>query len=214
MNSVIGKCATVSQGWIDDARGAPPEPWTTWAGTDYDTGKACLWRSIGNHPQRKVELGESPEGCPFIASYVYSLARVRLWEWMEIAGRENIFYVDTDGMYTSSRGFELLSQRGCIQDGAMGGLRLLGVYPWLVVHGIKAYETDARRVICGLPKQGATLQAGAYEFWCAETIGNTVREKPHGRAPAARLQRYTAQQSRPYRHGVVLPSGAVRPIEI
>lgn len=214
MNSAIGKCAAHGWCWTADERGAPPADWCSWYAPDYDSGEMTRWRAIGWQPQRREDTGEHPESCPQLAAWVYSLGRAKLWEWMECAGLENVLYVDTDCLYTTERGYLRLVNAKHVESGSLGKLRLQYVHSWILIHGIKDYETPAGRTCSGVPTRAIRLDDGGYSWWCPETIPDTIRERPTGRAPLPRLNALHRSERTAYTHGTVMADGRVRPLEV
>lgn len=214
MNSAIGKCAAHGWSWTADDRGAPPADWCTWYAPDYDTGELVRWRAIGWQPQRREHTGEHPESCPQLAAWVYSLGRVKLWEWITIAGLENVHYVDTDCVYCTEEGYRRLVGAQCVSEGTLGALRLQYIHSWMVIHGIKDYETPQGRVCSGVPTRAVRLDDGGYSWWCPETIPDTIRQRPEGRAPLPVLNALHRSERTAYTHGTVMPDGRVRPLEV
>jgi hypothetical protein len=209
MNSLVGKWAAHSRAWTDDARGLPPDAWSSWYVRDAVSGALERWRSVGWHVQR-LEVGGQPEDAtPALAAWTYSVGRMRLWDWMEEAGREDVVYVDSDSVMCTAEGATRLHRSGEVRPGQLGALRLQGVYKLVRIGGIKDYAADAIRVQAGTPTAGTIERQGVVQWWRNSTVGESVSE---GHAPDATARLVTVPVCRPYRHGVVDGSGRVSPL--
>lgn len=78
---------------------------------DHDTGEWYTIKRYGGIASREVE-GNTPleregfDSFPAIAAHVTSGARIRLWEYIETAGLENVYYCDTDSIFTNKVGHD------------------------------------------------------------------------------------------------------------
>lgn len=59
-----------------------------------------------------------------IASHVTSYARILLYNLINIAGKENHYYNDTDSLYCNIQGFKNLEKKGLIDDKKLGALAI------------------------------------------------------------------------------------------
>ena len=48
-------------------------------------------------------ISKSPYICPYISSYITSIARNELYKWLELAGFDKVYYCDTDSIITTTR---------------------------------------------------------------------------------------------------------------
>lgn len=211
MNGLFGKFSQAGLQWTDREYGGPVEPFALWYGINPDTGEPCRWRSIAGNKQFEESRGTVPDYAPAITAWVNSLGRVRLLQWIEIAGWENVYYVDTDSLWTNSRGRESLDRAGEIRSGEMGFLSDKGCYPWVEFIGHKHYRTPDRYVCAGLPKWDGYMDNSGYRFWSPERIGESIRRRQE---PGRRVLLRTATGPGEYRHGVTGRDGTVNPIRI
>jgi hypothetical protein len=107
--SIVGKFAQGGRHWAPAPDVPAEKPYGPWYDRKED-GTYDLMRAIGWRSQRMVDHGESADSCPAIAAWIYAEARVRLWHLVQIAGRENVFYVDTDALMVNRDGLENLQQ--------------------------------------------------------------------------------------------------------
>ncbi len=72
-----------------------------------------------------------------IASHVTAQARLQLWSYIQQAGREHVYYVDTDSLIVDAEGFANLSS--FIDPGRLGYLKLEGEASRIVINAPKDY---------------------------------------------------------------------------
>jgi hypothetical protein len=85
----------------------------------------------------KVE-DEAYNAFPAIAAHVTAYARMKLSSYIEIAGREHVFYCDTDSLIVDSTGYERLKK--VIDPSRLGMLKLEGMSDTVTVYGRKDYK--------------------------------------------------------------------------
>lgn len=208
MNSLIGKLAAWDWGWESAPGEVPPGPWAVWYGFEPGSRNVCRYRSIGWHTQWERCRGEAHDSMPALAAWICSVARVRLWNWMEIAGRDNVYYCDTDSLFVSKLGRDRLLASGQLNAGRMGSLRDVACHDWCDFSGIKYYRTPKGLVCAGVSNHWLQQTENGYRYWSPEKVVDSVA---HAHAPDARLLPYTVPLERPYRHGIVHNDGRITP---
>lgn len=188
MNGVIGKFAQKGRFWANAPDLISPMPYGTWY-RNTSPGKFECCRSVAWTAQRLVDRGESADSCPAIAAWVYSEARVRLWRLIEKAGRENIYYVDTDSLFCNASGGRNLAANPSVEHGTIGGLRDVDGFDVLQLFGVKDYMHGGKRV-----------KAGPSGYKPADILAKAGEAKP--------------PKPKSYRHGVVSEQGRVSPWEV
>jgi DNA polymerase elongation subunit (family B) len=111
------------------------------AGTDYVFDQ---WEYFGR-VFSSIRAGEKPYSCPSIAGAITAYGRMYLWELMSYAGKENVYYCDTDSLITNSRGLQNLS--AYLGETALGKLKIVEQGRSLSIHAPKDFSLDlhARR---------------------------------------------------------------------
>jgi hypothetical protein len=108
------------------------------------THKVRHLKVFGGGVFERVDLGdgesESENSFPAIATHVTAYGRMLLWSYIEIAGRENIDYMDTDSLFLNQEGFERLERAGVIDNERLGALKLEKVVKDCVIRGCKDYQ--------------------------------------------------------------------------
>src|SRR5258708_3747056 len=80
------------------------------------------WDWYGKH-YHVLQIGEKPHAFPAIAGAITAYGRMYLWEMMNNAGRQNVFYVDTDSLVVNNAGYDAL--HGQVDPALLGGLKLV-----------------------------------------------------------------------------------------
>jgi len=75
-----------------------------------------------------------------IPSFVTSYARAYMWKLMKIAGLENLFYMDTDSLFTTYEGYKRLEEKGFIDNRKLGYLKNEGIFDAIEVRTLKDYS--------------------------------------------------------------------------
>lgn len=92
---------------------------------------------------------------PAIAGCITARARMLLWEYMNLAGLDNVYYVDTDSIVTDFEGYSRLLPH--TDDYELGKLALEKTTDYMKINGAKDYTWDKSRVVKGVPKKAEWL---------------------------------------------------------
>lgn len=108
---------------------------------------------------------ESPNSTPMVMSAIMAAARVRLWNAMQAAGLEHIYYVDTDGLIIDAAGSKNLDS--AIHEGRLPGLRRKAIYSGGIFRAPRNIDLGEYRRVSGAPKRAERLAHGIYrgEVW-------------------------------------------------
>ena len=141
LNALPGKFGEPGRRWV----GCPPrterEQYSEWIEPGPD-GKPARHRNIAGYEQREEVTGESYWSMPAVSAFICSAARVRLLEILRCAGRENVWYCDTDGILCNGLAREKLLSGGFIRENTVGYLRTVGVYSRVHIYGVRHYTYD------------------------------------------------------------------------
>jgi DNA polymerase type B, organellar and viral len=210
MNALIGKFAEPGRRWVPCPfmPGAGPYGKFTCVGPD---GSEQLYRNVAGWTQRQEEHQESYWSIPAITAWVTAAGRCRLWDYLETAGRETVWYVDTDSLVCNTHGYDRLLRSGFIREGEVGHLRTVGRYSRATIYGIRHYVLDDT-VKCAGPRRGTIRpDESRPEYW--DRI-QADAEVSMGLRPGTLSRRKRAAGREPYRHGVVGDDGCITPFEI
>lgn len=97
---------------------------------------------------RNYHTGLSTYAFPAIAGAITSFGRMALWRYSVEAGRENIFYSDTDSLFSNQTGYERLAS--LIQPNSIGMLELKETSENLIIYGNKDYVFSGKSTHKGI----------------------------------------------------------------
>lgn len=117
-----------------------------------------------NKLYREYSNGESAYSFPAIAGAITARARMMLWKMMKQAGLENVYYCDTDSIYTNESGYKNLLS--LCHESELGMLKLEEELSLMVINGAKDYIKDGKRVVKGVPKNAE---------WATDDISISLR---------------------------------------
>lgn len=151
--------------------------------------------------------GEGRESMPGVAAAVAGYGRARLWQLMNRAGLENVFYVDTDSLLVNARGFARL--RGEIDTARLGKLKVVAESCDVEIRDIKDYRMGAERKRKGIKYSAVELSTDFFEQVRFDTFKENVRA---GRVDAVETHTEHIQLLHHYDKGLVGKDGTVTPI--
>jgi hypothetical protein len=186
MNSLYGKFGQTGRVW-ETVRRTDDLDVKVWDEFDLETKTLYSWRQFGGVVQCKAKDIESYESFPAIAAHVTAYARDLLWSYFQKAGRENVFYCDTDSLFVNEMGKRRLTS--VCDETALGKLKLDKSFTWLSIHGLKDYDSD-KGIVC----KGVKAKAK----WIDK---DTVEQEEWKKVPT-------------YDKGTVTPSGWVEPLSL
>jgi hypothetical protein len=171
LNSLYGKFGQRSDHWeeIDTADPARIDQYTVY---EYQTKTSTTFRVFGGKVFEKAKAKteeeavdlESYNSFPAIAAHVTAYARMMLWEYIQVAGRENVYYCDTDSLFVNDEGYQHLWFADLLDNGVLGKLKLED-YGELTLYGCKDYVFKSERTakvsekIKGVSKNAVRLSA-------------------------------------------------------
>lgn len=211
LNSLAGRFAQRGSRWVDRPEITTTVPWGSFWFQNDPTERPRYCRSIAWRAQERVPQGEAALSFPAITACIQAQARVRLAAWLGIAGEREVYYVDTDSLFTSSWGAAQLTAARVVNQDRLGCLRLVATYPWVRFAGLKNYWTGERRVRAGLPTDGVQLHAGKGYWFQPATLEQSLAQPPQGRQL---WQRRCCPLTSPFRHGTITKNGWVKPVQL
>jgi len=208
MNSLYGKFGQRGMVWADIGP-AVDDAIKTWTEVDRVEGITYRMRQFGGVLQQREERPESTHSHPAIAAHVTASARRYLWNLMMQAGAENVIYCDTDSVYVTRAGSDRLQPQ--VNPSKLGALKCEGVSDWIVVEGLKDYETPSTKKVKGVRSKAVWVDNNTViqEQW-SSLVGLLRR----GSLEAPVTRTITKILRREYTKGHVLSSGQVRPHQV
>lgn len=208
MNSLYGKFAQRGDVW-ETVAATESTDIRIWKEVDADTGIIRSYRQFAGVVQEKSGERESLESHPAIAAHVTAYARTQLWNLMMTAENQNVFYCDTDSLFVNGSGRTKL--RHFIDASTLGALKEECVHQWVVIRGLKDYETPIGSKTKGAKASAKWLETNVLEQEQWSSLPGLIRSGDV-RAPTTKVVRKTLR--RIYDKGVVSLSGVVSPLTV
>lgn len=209
MNSLYGKFGQKSDK-VEYENQIPEEDYTIVR--HYSEPEACWYKiiTIGTLEKMvKEKCVEAFHAFPAISAHVTDYARLYLWELMNVAGLDNVYYTDTDSLYVNHAGYVKL--KPYIDKIELGKLKLETKVNYFKIHGPKDYVLGNKVVIKGIPKSAKKLSETVYE---CDLFPGLKRDLQKGMNEHYCIEKRTKHLQRDYNKGVVLPDGKVIPFSL
>lgn len=202
LNSLSGKFAQHGRYWVDVPGKVALERWGGWGGgpppqsileqfgepgtvqdeTDNKrTGKQRFnYRGIAGHVQVLLDDMEPRHAFPLVSAYISSYAREFMYAILCSLPPRSAFYMATDSLLLSKRGYRALCRRGLVDDERLGAFRLVSVYSSLEIKGSNNYVADGKLVCAGLEGKASNGmgKSKVCEVW--ERLPSVIATKPDG----------------------------------
>jgi len=153
--------------------------------------------------------GEGPMSAPAIAAHVTDYARMELYRLLDIIGLDRVLYCDTDSIFLYKKDLHLLD--GCMDESALGALKIEGETDHLTIHGCKDYEFGETIKIKGIRKDARRDADGNYHQDVFPSLATILRLGVLNGYP---MQVTSKLLKREYLKGVVDTTGKVSPIHL
>ncbi|GAI87699.1 unnamed protein product, partial [marine sediment metagenome] len=180
--------------------------WTEW---DVPTKTMHTFRCLNHWVEEKVGKSEGYNSLVAIPSEVTAYARMNLWQLVNIAGRDHVYYCDTDSLIVDR--FGLANLKRFISPSELGLLKIEDRARKLIIYGLKDYQFGNKVVIKGIPKNAKQLTENVYEVYQSLGIKSGLHRQELNRVIWRRLEK---RLSRKYRKGIVTANGEVKPLEL
>lgn len=173
---------------------------------DLDTMTRYRIRYIGGVITKRSLETESRESFPAISSHVTAYGRMMLWQLIQKAGREHVYYCDTDSLHVDAFGlWNLLDE---IDAQRLGALKVEKCIARAIYYGPKDYFLDGAQSTKGVRAKATAIGRDVYEQDQFVSLrGSCLRG--HSGGPLVRTVR--KRLSRVYTKGIVDASGRVLP---
>lgn len=156
---------------------------------------------------RELREGETSFSFPAIAGSVTANARMWLFKHIEIAGKKNTYYMDTDSLIVNQTGYETL--KSILSETELGKLKIEHKASNVRIYGAKDYifgETVKKK---GVPSKAEQLTENSWKYLqfqgMINWLNNGAKGSPTGQY---RIKRRISK----YRKGIVNSNGEVTPI--
>ncbi len=175
----------------------------------YETEEIRHIRRFGGLEQQLQIDGESRNSFPAIASHVTSYARLKLYNAIQTAGRENCYYCDTDSLIVNLRGFQRMEV--FLDQRQLGKWKLENRISKMTIHGPKDYVLDTVTRTKGVRSNALWLAPNKIEQDQFMGLQGLLRLGSLN-APVSFKINKTLKRS--YTKGIVNESGLVTPIRL
>ena len=206
MNSLYGKFGQKGLIYEKDYATTDLSP-RVWLELDATTEQVYHHRQYGGIVETLVDETESRESHPAIAAHVTAYARMMLWELMQCARRNNLFYCDTDSLWVNHDGFKRLGNY--IHPTKLGWLEHEGTHDDVRIFGPKDYTIGIQRTIKGIKAKARRIDEATYEQEKFTTLIGLLRT---GDLSAPQVSKITKHLKRQYTKGTLTASGRVEPL--
>jgi hypothetical protein len=209
-NSLPGKFGERRKDWTYSPQSSCDIDYGEWYSPD-SNGNMCRYRAIAGVVHRESAREWAEEAVPAISAWITSLGRMALLRAIRCAGWENVYYYDTDSIFTNQIGWDNLCRRGMVAVNGGEGLRHIGTDENPQFIGIKNYKFAGKMVCAGMPNTGGVAIGSGWTYQRSPTPTEMARV---GERPRQQTVLVTVDFSKKYRHGVVDVYGIVSPIRL
>lgn len=127
---------------------------------DLKSGKPFDLIQIAGKVIRRDREDESYNSFPAIAAEVSANARMVLFSLLTLAGRDNVFYLDTDSFIVNERGYRGLAEY--CHPSRLGALKVEGITSEIEIRAPKDYTFGGEDRIKGIRENATQIAPGVY----------------------------------------------------
>jgi len=161
LNSLYGKFG--QSGYEDHLIGlCDPDRLEVQYGMDVPSRTRFTIYIAGGSMIKQTRTGEGYNSFVGIAAHVTAYARMYLWKLIDLAGRRNVYYCDTDSLIVNETGYDALSDR--IDPGRLGYLKLEETAREMEIRAPKDYTFGEHTVRKGIPLAASLLAHNTFEM--------------------------------------------------
>jgi len=205
LNHLYGKFGQRNEDWVLVGKEPKPVDYVE-VEIDAQTGKRHTIRCISGQVYRTENPVEGYNSFAGISAEVTGNARMILWQFIEKAGRENVFYTDTDSLLVNKVGRDRLADD--ISQTVLGKLKLAQRTTKAVLHNVKDYRLGRRVKIKGISRTAKKVGEGNYITYQQQGIRGALH---NGDINTMTWRRVPKTLHRIYEKGVVGQDNSVYP---
>ncbi len=163
---------------------------------------------LGDYEKTIIEgVNEGSQSFPAISAHVTDYARLYLWDMTVKAGKQNVYYMDTDCLFVNQAGYDRLKTR--LHKTRLGAFKLEAKSNRLLIHGPKDYEFGEKKRMKGVSPTAVEISPGTYSFDIFPGIKGELRPSMSKYYSIKKIQKTL---KRVYDKGTVTASGRVLPL--
>lgn len=154
MNALYGKFGQNGRVFEDvgESDKAEAKVWTVW---DAEEQRNRRFRQFFGVIQEESQEAEGRNSHPAIAAHVTAFGRILLWRLINQAGRQNVFYSDTDSLFVNQAGLDRLKDK--LNNDDLGALKVEWQSDDVVIRDNKDYRIDGVGKTKGVRKNALQL---------------------------------------------------------
>jgi hypothetical protein len=214
LNSLYGKFGQRSESW--ERVGDAPADQVQVLTVQEPDGTLNTYKIFGGSIFQRVDEAESFNSFCAIATHVTSYARMLLAGFMDIAGRSELYYCDTDSLFTTKLGHDRLEAAGKLHNKELGKLKLEETGTSMEIHAPKDYRFNTTVKIKGVKKDAVQLPSDPDGLLKFEGLQwprlNGMLHK--GQLKQYQNARIVKKLARAYNGGLITTSGTVQPYTV
>lgn len=207
-NGLYGKFA--QRGYKQEVlRDAPIDEINVRRWTHGETGEKCVDWTFGGKVIRQYYTGESFDSFPAISAHTTAYARAHMALLIELAGSENVYYMDTDSLIVNSVGYQRLES--AIDALELGHLKVEGVSNHLEIYAKKSYVFGDKTTLKGIKKKAIKINPDTYLQTHFTTLNYAFRT---GNLDQVKTYDVELQVKNAVTTGIVHKDGTVAPLQL
>lgn len=208
LNSLYGKFGQKSDTW-ERVGDAPIDLVQVIDVVNGDTGEKVTHKIFGGSEFKQIDEEEAFNSFPAIAAHVTAYARMLLVKYFQCAGWENIFYCDTDSLFTNETGHKNLTEH--IDPSRLGALKLEKESEIVKILCPKDYTFGSDTRTKGVRRGSKQLDDHTWETQVWPKLNSFIRS---GRLAGYANIKRIKELRRVYTKGWVLTSGKIDPLTL
>jgi len=215
LNSLYGKFGQKNEHYEKIKNSEIPSPIFSYLKTQNDgcfsfdlKTKIEKYKKISGQYWLSYGIQEFRDGFVAIPAHITADARMNLWQYFITAGRDNVFYCDTDSLFLNEIGYQK-----CIKyiGEKIGQLSLKESDKILEVRGLKDYTFAGKEVIKGIRKTAEKIKENQYKQTRFEGIKGALRQD---RLDVMVIAPVIKTLTRYYSKGRIMGNGEVAPFKV
>lgn len=207
-NSLYGKFA--QRGYRQEILGdAPLDQVSVRRWVRAETGDRCVDWTFGGKTIRQYYEGESFDSFPAVSAHTAAYAREHMLMLLDLAGWENVLYMDTDSLIVQEKGFKRLE--AARDNLRLGHLKVEGITTDLEILAKKAYRFDGVDTIKGIKGKAKRVGPQTYSQEYFTTLNYGFRSGDLGSVQTYDVEVHTRNV---VTNAIVGKDGTVRPREL
>jgi len=204
-NSLYGKFA--QRGYKQEILGdAPLDEISVVKWLEMGTGRYCEDWTFGGKTIRQYREGESFDSFPAISAHVTAYGREHMLMLLDLAGWENVLYMDTDSLIVTEKGFQRL--KPSIDSLKLGYLKVEGITEDLEILAKKAYRFGDKEVLKGIKKNAKRVGDDTYSQTHFTTLNYSFQQ---GNLDSVQTYKAEVHVNHAVTSSLIAPDGTVKP---